>query len=109
MIVASLRKWLIVGAYKPSGQSKSVFLESLSKSLAIYLDTYEKVILLGDFSMTSADKNVQLFVDFLNLEHWIKNPTCFKGSPSCRDLIITNREAYLKKPMYIRNWNIKFS
>ena len=40
------RKWLIVGAYKPPDQSKSVFLESLSKSLSIYLDTYENVILL---------------------------------------------------------------
>ena len=26
-----LRKWLILGSYKPSDQSKSVFLESLSK------------------------------------------------------------------------------
>ena len=35
-----MRKCLIVGAYKPLEQSKSVLLESLSKSLSIYLDTY---------------------------------------------------------------------
>ena len=109
MIVASLRKWLIVGAYKSLGQSKSVFLESLSKSLAIYLDTYQKVILLRDFSMTSENKNLQLFVDSFNLEHLIKKPTCFKEPPSCRDLIITNRKHIKKKKMFIRNWNIKFS
>ena len=34
-----LRKWLIVGADKPSGQSKSVFL-GLSKSLSKYLNTF---------------------------------------------------------------------
>ena len=77
-----LRKWLIAGAYKPPDQSKSVYLESLSKSIFIYLDTY---------------KNLHLFADSLNLEHLIKKPTCFKGPPSCIDLIITNRKAYFKK------------
>ena len=66
------RKWLIVGAYKPPDQSKSVFLESLSKSLSIYLDTYENVILLWDFNMIPEDKNFQLFADSFNLEHMIK-------------------------------------
>ena len=88
---------MIVGAYKPPEQSKSVFLESLSKSLSIYLDTCKNVILLGDFNMTPQDKNLQLFADSFNLEHLIKKPNCFKGSPSCIDLIITNRKAYLKK------------
>ena len=92
-----LRKWLIVGAYKPPDQSKLLFLESLSKSLSIYLDTYENVILLGDFNMSPEDKNSQLFADSFNLKHLIKKPTCFKGSPSCIDLIITNRKAYFKK------------
>ena len=73
-----LRKWLIVGAHKPPDQSKSVFLENSSKSLSIYLDTYENVILLGDFNMTPEDKNLQLFADPFNLEHLIKKPTCFK-------------------------------
>ena len=53
-----LRKWLIVGACKPPDQSNSAFLESLSKSLSIYLDTYENVILLGDFNMTPEDKSL---------------------------------------------------
>ena len=53
-----LRKWLIVGVYKPPGQRKSVFLESLSERLSIYLDTHENVILLGDFNMTPEDKNL---------------------------------------------------
>ena len=66
------RKWLIVGAYKPPDQSKSVFLESLSKSLSIYLDTYENVILLWDFNIIPEDKNFQLFADSFNLENMIK-------------------------------------
>ena len=78
-------------------QSKSVFLESLSKSLAIYLDTHENVIILGDLNITSEDKNLQLFADFFNLEHLIKKPACFKGSLSCIDLINRNMKAYFKK------------
>ena len=75
-----LRKWLIVCGYKLLDQSKSVFLESLSKSLSIYLDTCENVTLLGDFNMTSEDKSLQLFADPFNLEYLIKKTTCFKGS-----------------------------
>ena len=78
-------------------QSKSVFLESLSKSLAIYLDTHENVIILGDLNITSEDKNLQLFADSFNLEHLIKKPACFKGSLSCIDLINRNMKAYFKK------------
>ena len=47
-----LRKRLIVSAYKPPEQMKSVF---MSKSVHIYLDAYENVILL-DFSKTLKDK-----------------------------------------------------
>ena len=101
-----LRKWLVVGAYKPPEQSKFVFLESLSESLFIYLDTYENAIVLGDFNMTPEDKNLQLFADSFNLEHLIRKPTFFKGSPSCIDLIITK---HISKGIYIRNWNIRFS
>ena len=78
-------------------QIKSVFLESLSKSLAIYLDTHENVIILGDLNITSEDKNLQLFADSFNLEHLIKKPACFKGSLSCIDLINRNMKAYFKK------------
>ena len=82
---------------KSPEQSKFVFLESLSKSLAIYLDTHENVIILGDLNITSEDKNLQLFVDSFNLEHLIKKPACFKGSLSCIDLINTDRKACFKK------------
>ena len=57
-----LRKWLLVGVYKPPDQRKSISFKSFSKSLTIYLDTYENVILLGD-------KNLQIFADSFNLEH----------------------------------------
>ena len=91
-----MREWLIVSAYKPPDQSKSVFLESLSKIYSIYIDTYQNKASLGSLNMTAKDKNLQLFAGFFDLELLIKKPTCFKGSPSCIDLTITNRAVSLK-------------
>ena len=59
-----LRKWLAVSACKPPGQSKSVFLETLSKNLSTYLDTNGNVILLGYLSITPEDKNLLLFASY---------------------------------------------
>ena len=54
-----LSEWLIVGAYKPPEQTKSVFSESLSKTLSIYLNICENVILLGYLNMTTENRNLQ--------------------------------------------------
>ena len=90
------RNWLIVGLYKPPSQNNSFLLENMSKNLSRYLDSYENITLLGDFNMTPEDKNLEHFTDTFSLEHLINEPTCFKGSPSCTDLIMTNRKSYLK-------------
>ena len=90
------RKWLIVGLYKPPSQNNSLCLENMSKNLSRYLDSYENITLLGDFNMTSEDKNLEHFPDTFSLEHLISEPTCFKRSPSCIDLIMTNRKSYFK-------------
>ena len=58
-----------------------------------YLDSYENITLLGDFNIIPEDKNLQHFTDPFSLEHLINKPTCFKGSPSCIDLIINNRKS----------------
>ena len=68
----------------------------MSKNLSRYLDSYENITLLGDFYMTLEDKNLQHFTDTFSLEHLINDPTCFKGNPSCIDLIITNRKSNFK-------------
>ena len=68
----------------------------MSNNLSRYLDNCENITLLGDFSMTPEDKNLQHFTDTFNLEQLINEPTCFKGSPSCIDLIITSRKSCFK-------------
>ena len=46
--------------------------------------------------MTPENTNLQHFTDSFNLENLIHETTCFKGLPSCIDLIITNRKPYFK-------------
>ena len=100
-----LRKWLIVDAYKSSGQNKSVHLEMLSKSLSIYLNTYENVILLGDFNMTPEEKNLHLFQDSFNSKHLIKKST--------QDTVLHRsyhhkQENIFQRNMCVRDWNMRF-
>ena len=47
------------------------------------------MLLLGDFNMTPENAYLQHFTDSFNLENLIPEATCFKGLPSCIDLIIT--------------------
>ena len=70
------------------------YLEILSR----HLDSYENIALLGEFNMTPKDKNLQHFTDTFSLEHPINEPTCFKRSLSCREL--------LQKYLCNSNWNI---
>ena len=90
------RKWLIVGLYKPPIQNNSLFLGSMSKNFSQNLDNYENITLLGDFNMTSEDKNLQDFTDTFSLDNLRNEPTCYHGNPHCIDLILTNRKCYFK-------------
>ena len=81
--------------YKPPSQNDSIFLENLSNNLSAYLKVYDNKLRLGDFNLNPRNTNLKLFTDSFNLENLIHESTCFKGLPSCIDLIITNRKSYL--------------
>ena len=55
-------------------------------------------MLIGDSSLTTDNKNLEIFMNTFNLECSINKPTCFqsKNSP-CIDLILTNKK-YLLDP-----------
>ena len=57
--------------------------------------------------MTPEDTNLQLFAGSFNLKRLIKKLTCFKGSLSCIDLTITNRNAYSRKTCILRGFRGK--
>ena len=91
-----LSRYLDSDLYKSPNQSNSLLLENMSKNLSRYLDSYENITLSGDFNMTPEDKNLQHFADTFSLEHLTNEPTCFKGSSSCKNVIITIRKSYFK-------------
>ena len=48
-----IRKWLLLGAYKPPIQSDSEFTEEIIGTLNHFIPSYEKILFLGDLSMTA--------------------------------------------------------
>ena len=46
--------------------------------------------------MTLENTDQQHYTDSFNLENLIHEVACFKGLPSCIDVIITNRKPYFK-------------
>ena len=87
------KKWLIGNFYNPCKSMICSHLTFLSKCLDHYLQSYDNVILLGDFNSEPTEIAMHEFCQLYNLLNLIKVPTCFKNpqNPSCIDLILTNR------------------
>ena len=90
------RKWLCIGLYKAPSQNEKYFLDNLSLALTKMSCEYENFMLIGDFNLTVF--NLEAFMNAFDLECLIKKPTCFQStSPSCFDLILTNKKKLFKK------------
>ena len=54
-------------------------------------------MLIGDFNMTTENKNLQVFMNSFGLESLNNKPTCFQSKyPSCIDFILTNKKDLFK-------------
>ena len=85
-------KWLILGTYKPPSQNEPTYVSEIQKLLTYYRSSYDNILLLGDFNMSFSNKNMKDLCDMFELNHLIKDPTCFKSSnPSCIDNFYTNK------------------
>ena len=51
---------------------------------------------MGEFNLEPHDKRLRYFLNSSNLVNLVKINTCFKGSGSCIDLILTNRKYSFK-------------
>ena len=94
-------KWLCIGLYKPPSQNEKYFLDNLSRALTKMSSEYESVMLIGDFNLTIENKYLEVFMNTFDLEYLIKKPACFQStSPSCIDLILTNKKEFFKTVMF---------
>ena len=58
---------------------------------------YENILLIGDFNLTVKNKTLEVFMNTFVLEWLTKKPTCFQStSPSCVDLVLTNKKKFFK-------------
>ena len=90
-------KWLCIRLYKPPSQNEKYFLENLSLALTKISCKCENVTLIRDFNLTVENKNLKVFMNTFELECLIKKPTCFPStSPSCIDLILTNKKEFFQ-------------
>ena len=87
-------KWLFVCIYKPPLQNNQYFVSILSDLLDFYSNEYDNKVVLGDFNLEPSSPSMLSFMDSQNFVSLIKNKTCFKGTGSCIDLILTNRKYF---------------
>ena len=89
-------KWLVISIYRPPSQDSEFFLNSLTIILDHFTKTYDNYLIMGDFNLEPHDKRLGYFLNSNNLNNLVKTSTCFKGSASCIDLILTNRKYSFK-------------
>ena len=94
----SLRKerWLFIGIYKPPSQNSTCLLNILPDSLNRYSMQYDRMVVLGDFSLKPNNPIMLNILNDYGFTDLIKRNTCFKGDRSCIDLILSNREYSFK-------------
>ena len=93
----SKRKWVILGIYKPPSQNDSEFLNRISLIMDYYLRRYENILAIGDFNLSVEKSHLADFTQVYDFSSLLKKPTCYQSNtPSCIDLILTNRKSLFK-------------
>ena len=75
-----------------TSQNTEYFLNSLTKIINYFANTYDNHLILGDFNLEQTNSTLMGFLDSTSLTNLIKTNTWFKGKGSCIDLILTNRK-----------------
>ena len=93
----SKRKWLFLGIYKPPSQNDIEFLRRTSLILDYYLPMYENFVVIVDLNLPVENSHLEAIIQTYDLSSLIKKPTCYEShTPSCIDLILTNRKHLLQ-------------
>ena len=84
----------MISIYHPPSQNSEYFLNSLTKIIDYFANTYDNHLILGAFNLELTVSVLMAFSDSSSLTNLIKTNTCFQGKDSCTDLILTNRKFY---------------
>ena len=96
-VLIGKKRWIFISLYKQP-KVKTCQLIICIDNMMTQLSTQDfNVILFGDFSVNMMKHNELTDCLQLNgLTNLVKEPTCFKGTPSVIDLIVTNAPKSLK-------------
>ena len=72
-------KWLVISIYRAPSQNSEYFLNSLTKIINYFANTYDNHLILGDYNLEPTDSALMGFLDSNSLTNLIKTNTCFKG------------------------------
>ena len=75
-------KWLVISIYRPPSQNSEYFLNSLTKIIDYFANTYDDHLILSDFNLEPTDSALMEFLDSNSLTNLIKTNTCFKRKDS---------------------------
>ena len=91
------RKWLFQRIYEPGNQNDIEFLNRIRAILDYNFQKYDNGTIIGDFSISTENTNLQSMMKAFNLNDSIKEPVCFQSNnPSQIDLILTNQKRMYK-------------
>ena len=79
-------KWLVMGGYNPKKEHTTHFLYEISKEMDFHLNTYENLLLTGDFNAIKSDPSLKEFCALYSLKNLITEPTCSKNPINCNVL-----------------------
>ena len=95
-ISVNKEKWLIASIYRPPSTDPNVFLDNLNTLIDRMLSITDMIIIMGDtnIDILKNDSRCSALKDLLNgcnLQTIVKEPTCFKATPSLIDHIYVNK------------------
>jgi hypothetical protein len=91
-VVMRKEKWIILSIYKQPKTSTNCIVETVDKIMMQLAQNNFNIVILGDFNINMYNRNdFSDCLDVNGLTNIIREATCFKGTPSMIDLIITNK------------------
>ena len=76
----------------PPESERWFYFDNIARALDIYTQTYDKILLTGDFNADENKGSLKSFLELYDLKNLVREKTCFKSllNPSCVDLFLTN-------------------
>lgn len=90
------KKWIMLAAYRPPSSDAVTFCKSMVSTLDLCLQCSDNLILIGDLNCDLLDNTrgrpLHDLCEVMDMQNLIKQPTCYKDTPSLLDVIITNKK-----------------